>query len=349
MLNYSKGSASMTMVITAAAISGVIALGVTRIMSMQFSAVASTDDKLRAQHDALNRAEIIRAGTFAGLQSSSGELPDGFYEDVVVKQETEDGVVVKVATINIYKDKAKSELVASMVVKRTNSSIALADEYKPEGAKDSAYNVSVVNKYFAHVDRDKNNGSVGSEIKPVYIKNGTVTETDFSKAVSSDSDKIAVINPDGSFGYTTKEDFIRSNGISRISIGIVDVHSGIVTYDNGSYFEKEPYVGQILILKPSKDVAAQGDFGKDNVIQFMGKTCFTSLMLQDRNGNYGRRHSIKPSFGLTYESLFRNLTSANADLVKVTRTFAPWVFIYDGNDWLMIGTYLNDSGYAYSG
>ena len=173
MLNYSKGSASMTMVITAAAISGVIALGVTRIMSMQFSAVASTDDKLRAQHDALNRAEIIRAGTFAGLQSSSGELPDGFYEDVVVKQETEDGVVVKVATINIYKDKAKSELVASMVVKRTNSSIALADEYKPEGAKDSAYNVSVVNKYFAHVLYQRKGRSLYGDGRGLCYQNGS--------------------------------------------------------------------------------------------------------------------------------------------------------------------------------
>mgnify|MGYP004526969405 CR=1 FL=1 len=337
--NLNKGSASMTMVITAAAISGVIALGVTRIMSMQFSAVASTDDKLRAQHDALNRAEVIRAGTFASLESSSKELPDGFFEDVDVKLENENGVVVKVATVNIYKDKSKSELVASMVVKRTNPSITLADEYKPEGAKDAAYNVSVVNKYFAHVDRDKNNGSVGNEFKPVYVKDGTVSETDFSKAVSSDSDKIAVINPDGSFGYTTKNEFIKSNGISRTTIGYIDVITGLVTYDKGAPIEeKEPYVGQILILRPNWE-------NRYKTINFSMKKTFTNIVLQNSAGQKGRAHSIKPSFGMNYESLF----AGTQYKVTETKTYSPWVLIYDGNDWLMIGTYLNGSGYAYSG
>lgn len=330
-----KGSASMAMVITAAAVSGVVALGVTRVMSMQFNAVASTDDKLRAQHDALNRAEILRASTYNSIVASSEELSDGFFEDVVVSESTENGIPVKVAKIDIYRNKSKSELVASMVVKRTNPTISLVDEYRPEGAKDGAYNVSVVNKYFAHIDGDKNNGTIGSEIKPVYVKDGSLVETDFSKAAKSDSDKIAVINPDGSFGYTTKDEFLRSNGISRTSLGIVDMVTGVVSYDKGARFDKTPYIGQILIIRP---VATSWN----KAISFRNTSSSFRIKLKDSDGNIGSAYSLRPAFGMNFEYLFN-------DYIKNTNTYSPWVLIFDGNQWLMIGTFLNASGYSYSG
>ncbi len=333
-----KGSASMAMVITAAAVSGVVALGVTRVMSMQFNAVASTDDKLRAQHDALNRAEILRASTFNSIVASSEELNDGFFEEVTVSEGSENSVPVKVAKIDIYRNKDKKELVASMVVKRTNPTISLVDEYRPEGAKDAAYNVSVVNKYFAHVDRDKNNGTVGSETKPVYVKDGTLVETDFSKAAKSDSDKIAVINPDGSFGYTTKEEFLRSNGISRTSLGIVEMSTGVVSYDKGARFDTTPYIGQILIIRP---VATSWN----KSITFRNTFSNFKIKLKDSNGNIGAAYSLRPAFGMNFEYLFKDAKNA----VYSTNTYSPWVLIFDGNQWLVIGTFLNASGYSYSG
>lgn len=328
-----KGSASMTMVIAAAAVSGVVALGVTRVMSMQFNAVASTGDKLKAQHDALNRAEILRASTYDSIIASSEELSDGLFEEVSVKEERESGILVKVATIQIYKDKTKKEKIATMVVKRTNPTISLVDEYKPEGAKDSAYNVSVINKHFAYIDKSKNNGTIGSSIKPVYVEAGAVKETDFSKATSSDSEKIAVLNPDGSFGYTTKDEFLNNNGVSRATVGLLDVSTGTVTRKTGAFLKPEPYVGQILIL--------EGKTPENSIGFAFGNTTFT-IKLKDAANNEGRPYGIKAAYGISNEYyLPKN--------INIQQTYAPWVMIFDGENWLLIGTFLNSSGYGYSG
>ena len=132
--NRRKGYAALTMAATAAAVSGLVAYGSAKLMGLQYSSVGSTTQKMVAQNYALNRAEIIKASPYDNLVPFNKVLDNGFLEDVEVNEDVSDGKSVKTAKVNIYKDSSKKELVSSMIVKRTNPTAGLAEEYKPEGS-----------------------------------------------------------------------------------------------------------------------------------------------------------------------------------------------------------------------
>ena len=323
LLKKRRGATVLTMAITAAAVSGIVALGVSRIVSVQFSSVASTSDKMKAQHDALNRAEIIRASAYDSIASSSSALTDGLFEDVVVTEGVENNVAVKTARINIYKDQAHTELVSSVVVKRTNPTIALTHDYKAEGGADIVYSVSAVNDNFAHIA----SGNVGSKYKPVYLENGQVTETDLSGVEKSNSAKLAVINDDGTFGYISKSDLLAGEYISTITIGEQSSDGGVFTRTGGAPISSEPRTGQILIVTNDRSS------GSKWVGRYTAHSTFELALKDSVTEEVGSYH--RTVFALGFNKYYNRNQFPAPDCYGVY--YSPFVLMYDGSSWVVIG------------
>ena len=92
-------------------------------------------------------------------------------------------------------------------------------------------------------------------------------------------------------------------------------------------------MGQILILK--------GPVATDSIGFAFGETAL-KIKLKDDSNVEGRAYPIKAAYGISNEYyLPKNIT--------VQQTYSPWVMIFDGAEWILIGTFLNSSGYGYSG
>lgn len=260
--NRRKGYAALTMAATAAAVSGLVAYGSAKLMGLQYSSVGSTTQKMVAQNYALNRAEIIKASPYDNLVPFNKVLDNGFLEDVEVNEDVSDGKSVKTAKVNIYKDSSKKELVSSMIVKRTNPTAGLAEEYKPEGADDTAYNSSVVNDHFATIDDLKHNDrTVGSSTHPVYVKDGNIEEINMANAKSSTSRNMLVVNKDGSLGLLKALDFFSGAGLATVSVGTQGWISPYFTREKGADISLTPYYGQMIIVTNQSQPTGSGGPG----------------------------------------------------------------------------------------
>lgn len=343
-----KGIATLAMVIGAAAVSGLVAFGSGKLLGMQYTAIGSSTNKMIAQNDVLNRAEIIKASPYDSVVSQSNVLDNGFYEDVNVSEDIEDGLQVKTAKVNVYKDKTKRELISSMVVKRTNPTVALADNYRPEGTVNTAYNASTVNKYFARVDEEIGNASVGSSTHPVFVKNGKLVETDFSNVLPSASRNILAINNDGSLGMFRALDFFSGSGVSTVSVGTQDLNGDYFTRKKGADIDTVPYYGQMIIVGNNHNVAHAG-LGRLNE--------HAHHRLGVNNGGViGSKYWVRSDYGAGRYNLGEYINRAGLASFHPynypDNPKAPFVAIfgdsfdqngsYDSNTWLLVGTSLED-------
>lgn len=257
-----KGYAALTMAATAAAVSGLVAYGSVKLMGFQYGSVGSTTQKMVAQNYALNRAEIIKASPYDNLVSFNKIHDNGFLEDVDVSEDSSGSTSVKTAKVNIYKDKSKKELVSSMVVKRTNPTAGLADEYRPAGADNTAYNSSVVNKHFATIDDVKHDDrTIGSSTHPVYVKDGNIEEINMANAKSSTSRNMLVVNEDGSLGLLKALDFFSGAGLATVSVGTQGWISPYFTREKGADIGLTPYYGQMIIVTNDSKPSGSGGPG----------------------------------------------------------------------------------------
>lgn len=343
-----KGIATLAMVICAAAVSGLVAFGSSKIMGMQYTAIGSSTNKMIAQNDVLNRAEIIKASPYDNVVSQNNVLDNGFYEDVDVSEDIEDGLQVKTAKVNVYKDKTKKELISSMIVKRTNPTAALADNYKPEGTENTAYNVSTINKYFAKTDKDVNEGSVGSPIHPVFVKDGKIVETDFSNVLPSTSRNILAVNDDGSLGTFRALDFFSGSGVSTVSVGVQDLNGDYFTRRKGADIDTVPYYGQMIIVGNDHNQGHAG-LGRLNEhahhrlgVNNSGLKGYKYWVRSDYGaGRYNLGEEIN-RFGLASFHPYNYPDNPKAPFIAIFGDSFDTDGSYNPNTWLLVGTSLED-------
>lgn len=110
MYKIRKGSALLIMVIVAAAIAGMVALGITKVMHMEYSASNNSSDRIRAQNYAVSEAEYIRAVKYHDLSlltyGTKLQISDtDFYKELNITAEEAytDNVKKRTVTVNIYK------------------------------------------------------------------------------------------------------------------------------------------------------------------------------------------------------------------------------------------------------
>ena len=354
--NRRKGYAALTMAATAAAVSGLVAYGSAKLMGLQYSSVGSTTQKMVAQNYALNRAEIIKASPYDNLVPFNKVLDNGFLEDVEVNEDVSDGKSVKTAKVNIYKDSSKKELVSSMIVKRTNPTAGLAEEYKPEGADDTAYNSSVVNDHFATIDDLKHNDrTVGSSTHPVYVKDGNIEEINMANAKSSTSRNMLVVNKDGSLGLLKALDFFSGAGLATVSVGTQGWISPYFTREKGADISLTPYYGQMIIVTNQSQPTGSGGPGPRANLGIKHEHAHYRL------GVHGPQYWVRANFGPGNYTLGQTINRLGLDTFEPysypEQAYAPYFAIfgdaYDGNTtsgaiesysdkaWLLVGTELN--------
>lgn len=354
-----RGYAALTMTATAAVISGLVAYSSVKLMGLQYGSVGSTTEKMVAQNYALNRAEIIKASSYDNLVDSNKIHDNGLFEDVNVIESINNGAGVKTAKVNIYKDSSKKELVSSMVVKRTNPTAGLADEYKPEGADNTAYNSSVVNKHFATIDDIKHDDrTIGSLTHPVYVKDGNIEEINMENAKESTSRNLLVVNEDGSLGLLKALDFFSGSGLATVSVGTQGTAGQYFTREKGADINLEPYYGQMIIVRDNHNGQGHNREG-----YFLGKIhdhAHRYLGVNNSEGE-GKQYWVRADFGAGNYTLGQTINRLGLDNFNAysypEQAYAPYFAIfgdaYDGNTssgaiqsyrdkaWLLVGTELN--------
>ena len=118
-----KGTGGLLlMTLIAVAISGAVAIGLTKMNQMNFLVAQKSNLYMQARYHAYERANILRSTSFSALGPMSktaigdanGEF--AFYEDVLEKKDT----VFKEYTIRIFENKDATVPLISMVVRRVD-------------------------------------------------------------------------------------------------------------------------------------------------------------------------------------------------------------------------------------
>lgn len=125
MYKIRKGSALLIMVIVAAAIAGMVALGITKVMHMEYSASNNSSDRIRAQNYAVSEAEYIRAVKYHDLSlltyGTKLQISDtDFYKELNITAEEAytDNVKKRTVTVNIYKGSSSTNPMFTIKVAR---------------------------------------------------------------------------------------------------------------------------------------------------------------------------------------------------------------------------------------
>lgn len=148
--HYRLGSAVMMAAISAAAITGLVGLVLTKMWNVNFNALNTTTDRNQAMQYVLNSADVARATRYVNLSSSPrAEIPGTDFEREVIVVQDPSLVDTKQATIRVYKGNSDVP-VASMVVKKSRVSEVLYDSIGDN--TDGAMTQKAATDYFALKD-----------------------------------------------------------------------------------------------------------------------------------------------------------------------------------------------------
>lgn len=295
-----KGIGILSIAVMAAALSGLVAYGSSKTVWTHYNSVGSSLEKMTARNYVLNRVEIVKASPYDKVVSGSQKLDNGFYEDLDVSEAIEDDLLVKTAKVKIYSDSSKKRLISSMIVKRTNPTAGLANDYIPKGNDGTTYNSSVVNKYFAKVDQDNNEGNIGSETHPVFVNNGNIFEIDLNNTKSSPSRTILTINNDGSLGLLGVNDFLGGTSSCFLTVGYQGLTDNIFRRLTGAQLDKEPKLGQ-MILALNDNIDSRRGLG------LMTSHAHNTIKLVDSFGSIGDPYWVRSDFGASSYNMTVNL------------------------------------------
>ena len=125
--HYRLGSAVMMAAISAAAVTGLVGLVLTKMWNVNFNALNATTDRNQAMQYVLNSADLVRATRYVNLSSSPRvEIPGTDFEREVIVVQDPNFVDRKQATIRVYKGNSDVP-VASIVVKKSRVNEVLYD------------------------------------------------------------------------------------------------------------------------------------------------------------------------------------------------------------------------------
>lgn len=200
------GNGLVIMAVTAAAISSAVALGITKTQQAQFAALNSASKAIKANQQALNAADILRATGYdsLGAQSATKEaLSGGLYKSVAIGEEKLDaqGQKYRECTVSIYDTNAAGAApIAEYTVTRAKLGTLMYDlqydaKYDTAGEKDRALTEWASKQLFV---KHQPGQTVGSNVQPIYVDaNGNAQALKYSfnlDTVNNSADYILVKN-----------------------------------------------------------------------------------------------------------------------------------------------------------
>ncbi len=254
-----KASGLLLFTLVSIAISAVVAIGLTKMNEQNFRVASISNEHMQARHYAQERADIIRASSFASLSGipktvigGAGFLGEPFYEEVI---ETVSGVY-KDYKINIYKGD-NDKVLFSLVVHRADPKVLVDGVTTDSSDADSANSAMtahasqelVGSKISAGVDSDSADTTMSAKVFKEYL-NSVLRDYQLNDSIVRRPEGEAVGGPmrpvyvaaDG-FVKVTNADYRFNEDVTPINIGILDVDSNGHFYmdyqDKATFFKNE--------------------------------------------------------------------------------------------------------------
>nr|DAL32981.1 MAG TPA_asm: PilX N-terminal [Caudoviricetes sp.] len=238
----------LIMTIIAVAISAAVAIGLTKMNSMNFRVAQHSNDYMQARQYGQERANILRSTTFSALAplsrravgaAAAGDSYD-FYEEVT---ETVSGIY-KDYTVNIYKGADNNRAIVSLVVRRTDPKALVDGTTTNSSLEDSDTSALTANasqrlmngKISADKDSTSGDTTMSAKVFKEYVeellvdyafKDNIVTRPD-GEAVGGPRVPIYV-DPTG-MAKITEANFRLNENLGAPNVGI------LVTDSNGNFY-----------------------------------------------------------------------------------------------------------------
>lgn len=241
-----KGSGMLLFVVISIAVSAALAVGLSKMNEQNFRTAVVSGEHMQARHHAQERADIIRASSFASLSGMPktviggvGASGEPFYEEVI---ESKSGIY-KDYTINIYKG-LNDKVLFSLVVHRAdpkvliNSTAVDSMDTNSQDTSMTAYASQELlsSKIGAGVDSVSNDSSMSAKVLKDYVAN-QLNNYNLKESI--------VLRPEGeAVGtamhpvYVASDGYVKvTNSNYRFNENVSPVYIGTMTIDSSGNFK----------------------------------------------------------------------------------------------------------------